>query len=282
MKKLVLFIFLNVFCGAAMAQSDASNYEIVTHEVKQGETIRMLSLKYFATPSDIYKMNKFAVNGISPGMSLQIPVKRKVSKPVEEVSQAPEVHSASEVQHSSEVHHAPEVHKSSDVHKSTSIAEEPSGPAAAEQKSTMTSSSVESHTVLPGETLSALARKYNTTVTELKLLNEKALKRGLQSGQVLKLPYSGTVASTAVATSTEPTKDILKDEVKEVSATEVAESNNSGPADALIEHKVASKETLYSISKKYNVSVDEIMKQNEKTLAHGLQTGQVIKIKPKK
>jgi LysM repeat protein len=36
---------------------------------------------------------------------------------------------------------------------------------------------------------------------------------------------------------------------------------------------------LYSLSKKYNVSVDEIKQQNEVLLKNGLQIGQILTIK---
>ncbi len=45
-----------------------------------------------------------------------------------------------------------------------------------------------------------------------------------------------------------------------------------------IKHKVLRKETLYSLSKLYNVSISEMIEQN-KFLKNGLQTGQTLTIK---
>jgi LysM repeat protein len=42
---------------------------------------------------------------------------------------------------------------------------------------------------------------------------------------------------------------------------------------------VAPKETLYGLSKKYNVSIETIISQNERLLKNGLQAGQVLTIK---
>ena len=74
MRKAVL-IFLLVFAPKLFSQSsEKRDVKIVNHQVMMGETVRMLSKKYLVSPADIYKMNKFAVDGISNGMVLQIPV----------------------------------------------------------------------------------------------------------------------------------------------------------------------------------------------------------------
>jgi LysM repeat protein len=46
-----------------------------------------------------------------------------------------------------------------------------------------------------------------------------------------------------------------------------------------IKHKVLANETLYSLSKLYNVSVSEIMEQNKFLTKKGLQVGQILTIK---
>lgn len=46
-----------------------------------------------------------------------------------------------------------------------------------------------------------------------------------------------------------------------------------------IKHKVKIGETLYSLSKEYNISVSEIMEQNKFLAKKGLQVGQVLTIK---
>src|SRR5690606_193824 len=42
-----------------------------------GETVRMISKKYRVAPSEIYRDNKFAIDGIREGMVLQIFVPKK-------------------------------------------------------------------------------------------------------------------------------------------------------------------------------------------------------------
>jgi len=67
-------------------------------------------------------------------------------------------------------------------------------------------------------------------------------------------------------TATAPTQQKKVDKVSEVK-------------DKLeIKHRVKSGETLYSLSKEYNISISEIIEQN-KFLSKGLQSGQILTIK---
>lgn len=100
------------------------------------------------------------------------------------------------------------------------------------------------HQVDDKETLYGLARRYGTTVDAIIQFNPLA-KDGLSIGQVLKIPYSKKPV---------------------VAAT-------SGGV-----HKVAEKETLYSISRMYNVSIDDIKEWNHLT-SNSLSLGQELVIK---
>jgi LysM repeat protein len=99
------------------------------------------------------------------------------------------------------------------------------------------------HKVTPQETLFAISRKYQVPVGEIQNANE-ALKQGLKIGQTIRVPY------------------IEKSKV---------------PAGAAL-HKVNPGETLFSISKKYGVSVDSL-KQWNKLLGNDLSVGQALIVK---
>jgi len=114
--------------------------------------------------------------------------------------------------------------------------------------------SAKTHTVASGETLYSIATKYGISVDALKKANS-GLSSSISVGQELKLPAkAGNTAVTTKAVTT---------------ATPIA-------AKEIIEHKVASGETLYSIAKKYNVSVEDIKKANPGIGA--LKVGQVVKV----
>lgn len=121
-----------------------------------------------------------------------------------------------------------------------------SKPAATGPTPAAPSKRVESHTVKQGETLYAIARQYGVSVMDLVNWNELDLQIGIKPGQVLSL--IGEQDPAASVTTTSP-------------ATE-----------ALLEHIVKSTDTLYSVARKYNVTIKELMDWNKKkdfTLAIG-------------
>ncbi|WP_026946605.1 LysM peptidoglycan-binding domain-containing protein [Algoriphagus marincola] len=99
------------------------------------------------------------------------------------------------------------------------------------------------HQVEAKETLFAISRRYQTPVGEIVKSNE-SLKSGLKAGQEIFVPFIG---------------------------------EESVPAGSDL-HKVASGETLYSISKKYNVSIDELKTWNS-LRGNDLSVGQALIIK---
>jgi LysM repeat protein len=119
------------------------------------------------------------------------------------------------------------------------------------------------HKVDPKETLFSISRKYGASVDDIKKYNPAAAT-GLKVGQVIKVP-SKAMASKAVDNT--PVK---------VQTTQTGVNTAANPKT----HKVAAKETLYSISKKYGVSVDELKKANP-GIESGLKLGQNLNIPSK-
>lgn len=99
------------------------------------------------------------------------------------------------------------------------------------------------HKVKSGQTLYALARRYGTSVKQINEANP-ILQQGLKVGQTLKVPFGKpvVVANTSKAAKT---------------------------------HMVNAGETLYAISRKYGVSVDELKKLNKLT-SNSLALGQKL------
>lgn len=104
------------------------------------------------------------------------------------------------------------------------------------------------HKVGPKETLYAISKRYNTTVDAIVQQNPE-VSSGLDIGQIIKVPYTKPVVAPAVTTG----------------------------KGGLI-HVVAAKETLYSISRAYNISVDELKQWNNIT-DNSLSLGQELVIK---
>ena len=75
--------------------------------------------------------------------------------------------------------------------------------------------------------------------------------------------------------------ELLEDLIKNTSPTQQKKVNKvSEVKDKLeIKHRVKSGETLYSLSKEYNISTSEIIEQNKFLSKKGLQVGQILTIK---
>ncbi|MBS4072174.1 MAG: LysM peptidoglycan-binding domain-containing protein [Algoriphagus sp.] len=118
------------------------------------------------------------------------------------------------------------------------------------------------HKVSPQETLFGISRKYQVSVSDIQNANE-VLKQGLKIGQTIRIPYEGKITSTPPASN--PVNSAP------VASTPVATTPKS------ITHKVTSGETLFSISKKYGVTIESLKEWN-KLSGNGVKVGQVLTI----
>ncbi|WP_438965304.1 LysM peptidoglycan-binding domain-containing protein [Flavobacterium sp.] len=76
MKRIIIFIllfFINLSTGQTASNFDISKHKVVLHKVTLGETMLIISKKYLVNPTEIYKVNKFSVDGLERGMILKIP-----------------------------------------------------------------------------------------------------------------------------------------------------------------------------------------------------------------
>ena len=108
------------------------------------------------------------------------------------------------------------------------------------------------HIVGAKETLYGLSKQYGISVEALQIANP-ILANGLQIGQELVIPQNAS----------------------NISKTEI---NSSSKAT----HLVVAKESLFSIARQYNVSVQDLENLNKNLLQNGLQIGQAIAIPNKR
>jgi len=116
-----------------------------------------------------------------------------------------------------------------------------------------TNSKQQTHIVAPKETLFGLSKQYHVSVEVIQNANEETLINGLQIGQELVIPQNSD--------------HTLK--------SESAVSSKSS-------HQVVAKESLFSIARQYNVSVQDLENLNKDILINGLQIGQTISIPNKR
>ena len=153
------------------------------------------------------------------------------------------------------------------------------------------------YTVQRGDSLYSIAQKFGTTVSEIRALNNLT-SNTLQIGQVLRLPSS-------TPTPTPPTGDTTTYTVQAgdslyriaqrfgVSVGDIIDANNltstvlsigqqliipsTIPDEDVLTYTVQSGDSLYRISQRFGVSVDDIVRTNNLT-SNVLQIGQVLKI----
>ena len=202
--KLILAFFL-IITQIGFAQQEKS----INHKVVKGETIYQISKKYNVTPDEIFKINPDAENGVQENNILIIPNSNSFSYNIKK-NEIP-------------------------VNKL-----------------------VTSHIVQPKETLYGISKLYNVTVNDLEKENDFIIKEGIKPGQTLQIPAKSTLNQ----------EEKLIEKI--VSTTETNQ------------HIVKPQETLFSIARLYNVSVNDLDKLNSKILEDGLQISEVITIPNKK
>lgn len=162
------------------------------------------------------------------------------------------------------------------------------------------------HRVELKETLYGISKRYGTTVEAILQQNPTA-DGGLEIGQILKVPYVSSPKKPAgngkhIVAEKETLYSIAKlyglsvDELRRMNgltdtslalgqelvvkkgttASETANAKNNNPAlNGKGTHTVAAKETLFSISKQYGVTVDQLKEWNSLT-SNELKLGQVL------
>lgn len=118
--------------------------------------------------------------------------------------------------------------------------------------------SVAEITVAPGDTLYSLAQMYGTTVDALARENNLSVPYALSVGQKLKVPVekeSGAVQTVAVP----------------------ADANTTTRVE-LAEITVAAGDTLYSLSRRYSVPVNDLAVMNNLSAPFALSVGQKLKV----
>lgn len=110
------------------------------------------------------------------------------------------------------------------------------------------------YTVVKDDTATSLAKKFNTTVEQIYRFNPET-KNGLKLGSVLVIP---------------------KNTVKDIAKSDILVQERT--PQSFKTHKVRRRETLYSLSKKYDVTEDEIKRYNTRLYSEQLKRKDRIRI----
>jgi len=114
------------------------------------------------------------------------------------------------------------------------------------------------HIIAPGETLYSLAKTYNITVEQIEDINPEVRYSSLQVNQVLKIPKKKISVNAKISSEVRKKDSII--------------------STGTLRHIVSSGETLFSLSKRYDTSIEDIRKANGGDNWGGLRTGDTIVI----
>ncbi len=213
------------YAGGTYIAPSSSNY----YTVKSGDSLWSISKKFGITVDELKQANNLTSNLLSIGQNLLIPTKESEDTTNEYIVQKGDTLYGIANKFNTTVDNLKSINNLTT--DSLSIGQVLKLPSS----STI---STDTYTVKSGDSLYAIAKKYNTTVDTLKSLNNLT-SNTLSIGQVLKLPGSS-------ATSTDT-------------------------------YTVKSGDTLYAIANKYNTTVDALKSLNNLT-SNTLSIGQTLKI----
>ncbi|MDE5645329.1 MAG: LysM peptidoglycan-binding domain-containing protein, partial [Muribaculaceae bacterium] len=173
------------------ATAASGETKTVSHKVEPGETLSAIAGKYQVTVDDIKSWNNLTRNAVRTGQMLRITTTaaiadasgaRPVATPARE-TQTPRQDNSwkkESAKKQTETAKATAGKAGTSGKNKTAAKKEPAKPA--------------SHTVKSGENLTTIAKKYGTTVAELKKAN-KLTGDELHPGDALKIPSSGKAAA---------------------------------------------------------------------------------------
>jgi LysM repeat protein len=274
MKKYFFALYITVFLFTC---SVFSQEKIITHKVEKRETISQIAQKYKVTPFDIYQLNPDAQSGLKPDSILIIPNKSnsKLSFLQTKANVNPQTHEviAKETLYGIEKKYG----VSDEDLKNANPTIEKDGlqigqilviPSKGSWKATSkTQDKIMYHDVLPKETKYSIAKQHGITIEELEKRNPEVVSN-LPVGY--RLIIKGDVSKGTEAVEQTETKKV---------------SGQPSPviipaAIDYINYEVKSKETLYSLSKKFGMSQADFITLNPQ-LNYGVEIGIILKVPSK-
>ncbi|MBE8723764.1 PBP1 and LysM peptidoglycan-binding domain-containing protein [Flavobacterium hungaricum] len=260
-----------------------SQDKVAKYKVSSGETINQIAQKFKVTPYDIYQLNPDARTSLPPNTVLLIPIKSGEAKK-EAAESKKAVSSGKEIIHevqAKETFWSIE-HKygiSDEALKAANPFLEKDGvqigqklviPAKGSTPKTAAKPAKEKgpekyvyHEVQPKETKYSIAKQYDTTIEDLE-------KRNPEIVSSLPVGYRVTIKGTAPKTENAPAEAAKPAENKKAAET-------SKKAVTYMEYQVKPKETLYSLSRTFHLTQDELNALNP-SLSTGVKEGMVLKV----
>lgn len=253
-----------------------SQGKTVTHKVEKGETINQIAQKYNVTPFDIYQLNPDAQSGIKRGNILLIGTSESKQKATV----------ATVVTTKTTIHIVTPKETLYGIQKKYAVSEEalkqanpflekdglqigqaitiPSNVIL--KNNTAAPEKVVYHYVLPHETKYSISKQYGITIEELERKNPEVLYNLPEGFKLLIKGKAPKADKTVVVVETK----------KEIGTVIPVKSN---VATNYLNYVVKPKETLYSLSRMFGITQDELIALNPE-LSQGVIENMVLKVPP--
>lgn len=229
---------------------------IIEHKIQKGETAYFIAQKYKVSVDEIYKLNPESQNGIKDNQIIKIPVhspqktnqEQQITHVVGEKETLYGLSKKYNVSVEAIQNANPILASGLQVGQELIIPQSTSNL----PKTEIAAASKRTHLVVAKESLFSIARQYNVSVQDLENLNKELLQNGLQIGQTIAIPNK---------------RKTLDGKVRVINQETVF-------------HVVEPKETKFSISKKYGITIDQLESQNPEII-NGLIVGNKLAINTK-
>jgi membrane-bound lytic murein transglycosylase D len=209
------------------SDNDGTISRIKYHKVRIGDSLSEISDKYGITMAELKRWNHLRSNKAPMGRRLKIITKEAVASQDKKVTKP----------------------DTTSVKESTAIASNPA-KIFKEEKVISYKDVVKYHKVKRGDNLGEISDKYGVSVAELKKWN-KLRNNNLMTGDNLKIIKNERVVTTV-------RKEIKADK----NATETAVTSNEPTENPSDFYEVQKGDNLFSIAKKFNVSLEDLKKWN--------------------
>jgi LysM repeat protein len=252
-----------------------SQEKTTTHKVEKGETINQIAQKYNVTPFDIYQLNPDAQSGLKPNSILLIPKsvsKQKVAVQAKTTAKTTTTH---EVTPKETLYGIEKKYGVSDEDlKKANPSLEKDGLQIGQilvipsknspKKAGINQEKVVYHDVLPKETKYSIAKQYGITIEELEKRNPEVVSN---------LPIGYKLIIKGNAPKVDKTATVVE------SKKEIAKPNpvKTDTVVNYLNYEVKSKETLYSLSRMFGISQEELIALNP-ALSDGVVEGMILKV----
>ena len=265
-----------------------SNYYIV----KKGDSLYSIAREYNTTVSELKSLNNLSTNTLNIGQVLKIPMAVSEEPSTEEGEIIYTVKSGDSLYKIATLYNTTvdEIKALNNLTSNTlSIGQILKIPGSSKE----TDTDYITYTVVSGDSLYSIAKRYNTTANAIKEFNNLSSNL-LQLGQILRIPTTTSSGSTylnytvvsgdslySIARKYNTTVDAIKN-LNNLSSNILSIGQNlkiptSSSNSNYQNYIVVSGDSLYSIAKKFNTTVDEIKTLNNLS-SNLLQLGQVLKI----